>query len=293
MKVVLNNMGKFICLIVSFIIYVILIILLLIISLRNIFSFKTINKLVQNIEIKNIISSINDDDIMSSIYNAAETYNISRSSVDSLLNSYTIKYLASKYIYGEVYYIINGSLKNVLSSEDFNNYINNNIDKIIAEGKLEYSEDEKDSITKLITDSSSEILNSLPDAESLINMDDNEALEYIRYIFSNIIIYYIIGILLFLIVLLTLLRWSLTKWLRWFGLTIMLSSIICIAVGLLPMFDYTSFIPSLPSYVDILIKYSRGIVSMCFIITGTAAMIIGLILIIIENKFKKSNINMD
>src|SRR5574344_2397421 len=98
MKVVLNNMGKFICLIVSFIIYVILIILLLIISLRNIFSFKTINKLVQNIEIKNIISSINDDDIMSSIYNAAETYNISRSSVDSLLNSYTIKYLASKYI---------------------------------------------------------------------------------------------------------------------------------------------------------------------------------------------------
>ena len=296
MRALLKGFSSFFSLLVSILIYILTILLLLVLSVRCIFSFHTINRLIQNIEVKEILLDIDEnDDIMHSIYESSKAINISKESVDSLLNSYTIKYLVSEYIYGEIYFLTSGSEERIITDIKLNDYININIDKILKEGKIDYSSEEKQSLVNLVKDNSKGILDSLPGAKTIINNIDESSLYYIRLAFSSYLIFILGASLLITIILLMLFRWSPYKWMKWFGISIMCSSLICVAVGLLPMFDFTSLIPGLPLYLNNLIESSKIIVSSNFIYVGVACFIVGILLLTIGLFIskKKKDVNMD
>lgn len=282
-------------LIVSVCVYILVTFLLLIFSIRSILSFNNINRLVQNIDVKKLLTDMDDSNlIFKELYSFTDSININKNSTDALLNSYTIKYLVSQYIYGEIYYLTTGNENMILTNEKFTSYISKNLTDIIDDANIKYSESEINNIKKLINKNSNKLLDSLPDAKTISNSMDVESVYYIRVIFSNQILISLLLIIVISILLLMLFRWSLYSWIKWFSISIGCSSFICIAMGLLPMFNFTSLITGMPMYINNIIDTSKTIISLNFIIIGVLCLVFSIILYLI-NVFinKKKTINMD
>lgn len=286
MKSFLYACGGFFSFIISILVYIIVIALLLIVSVKNIFSFSTINSLVQKIEVKTLLNDIDDDNnVLDIVYSTAQKNNINNESVDKLLNSYDIKYLVSKYIYGGIYFLTTSKEDKILTSNEFNNYVADNIDKVMTEAAVDDSE--KDIMLNELTNNSDTIIKSLPDVKTIVEQIDENTLYYIRLVLSSKTILILTLILVCLILLLMAYRWSIYKWLNWFGIPMMCSSLICISVGLLPMFKIESLVPGLPNYIINIIESSASIISSKFIVNGIISFAIGLFLVLLNQIIKK------
>ncbi len=286
MKSFLYACGGFFSFIISILVYIIVIALLLIVSVKNIFSFSTINSLVQKIEVKTLLNDIDDDNnVLDIVYSTAQKNNINNESVDKLLNSYDIKYLVSKYIYGGIYFLTTSKEDKILTSNEFNNYVADNIDKVMTEAAVDDSE--KDIMLNELTNNSDTIIKSLPDVKTIVEQIDENTLYYIRLVLSSKTILILTLILVCLILLLMACRWSIYKWLNWFGIPMMCSSLICISVGLLPMFKIESLVPGLPNYIINIIESSASIISSKFIVNGIISFAIGLFLVLLNQIIKK------
>lgn len=269
--------------------------LLLIYSVQGIISYNTINRLIQNFEVKELISQIDSSGtVIKEIYSTAADIGIKEATIDHLLDSYEIKEEAAQYVAGALEYITTKKNTNNISNDKLKQYANIELKEIISEIDPNVSQNEMEKIVKKTNKLLDNLVEKFPSFSSVDETIDENTLYYIRLCFSTStkkMLFIFIGSIIGLIMLL---KFSTYKWLSWFGITTIFSSLIGLLLSVIPMLNFSSLIPGMPNFINNLINSSSNIISSNFtmpsiilFVSGTISIVL---YIIIKNiKFKKMN----
>lgn len=294
-KSFINFLTSILCLILCMFMYLFEIALLLIYSVQGIISYNTINRLIQNFEVKELISQIDSSGtVIKEIYSTAADIGIKEATIDHLLDSYEIKEEAAQYVAGALEYITTKKNTNNISNDKLKQYANIELKEIISEIDPNVSQNEMEKIVKKTNKLLDNLVEKFPSFSSVDETIDENTLYYIRLCFSTStkkMLFIFIGSIIGLIMLL---KFSTYKWLSWFGITTIFSSLIGLLLSVIPMLNFSSLIPGMPNFINNLINSSSNIISSNFtmpsiilFVSGTISIVL---YIIIKNiKFKKMN----
>ena len=219
MKKVLSIIGGFCCLVLCFILFIFNFAFLTVEPIKAIVSKDTIGEIIKDVEIREIISE--NPKITSNVYGIFSVMGLDIDETNAILDSNSFK----KYI---------------------TNYISNNIDSILGDKETEF---ESDSIIKLIDDIETEtnikfnnkellttlLENKFPEIQESLDLSgyikksfDERILVIIRTVLNPGLTILFVMIFVIIYLFMWLFRWSIYKPLIWYGITMTISSFICL-----------------------------------------------------------------
>lgn len=291
MKTLKNCLIYVINFIISTLIYFLEVTLLIIFSINSVLSYRTINTLVQNIEVKEIIKNIdNNDNILDNIYNESKKIGISEKSIDNLLESKEIKNILAKYISSSAKYILKEKGSEDIFIDDIINELKINFKQILKENNEKLPEKNEKKLNNVINNISKIIKENLPEIKDSANNINPLTLKYIRLIFNIKTTLIILLTIIVLTTIIALLKKSYYAWTLNLSIATLLSSLLGFFIALVPLFDFSSILPELPEYIMSLLSSGAQIICNNFFIIGIIFFIIGISLIGIYTSYNKKNI---
>lgn len=291
MKTLKNCLIYVINFIISTLIYFLEVTLLTIFSINSVLSYRTINILVQNIEVKEIIKNIdNNDNILDNIYNESKKIGISEKSIDNLLESKEIKNILAKYISSSAKYILKEKGSEDIFIDDIINELKINFKQILKENNEKLPEKNEKKLNNVINNISKIIKENLPEIKDSANNINPLTLKYIRLIFNIKTTLIILLTIIVLTTIIALLKKSYYAWTLNLSIATLLSSLLGFFIALVPLFDFSSILPELPEYIMSLLSSGTQIICNNFFIIGIIFFIIGISLIGIYTSYNKKNI---
>lgn len=291
MKTLKNCLVYVINFIISTLIYFLEVTLLTIFSINSVLSYRTINILVQNIEVKEIIKNIdNNDNILDNIYNESKKIGISEKSIDNLLESKEIKNILAKYISSSAKYILKEKGSEDIFIDDIINELKINFKQILKENNEKLPEKNEKKLNNVINNISKIIKENLPEIKDSANNINPLTLKYIRLIFNIKTTLIILLTIIVLTTIIALLKKSYYAWTLNLSIATLLSSLLGFFIALVPLFDFSSILPELPEYIMSLLSSGTQIICNNFFIIGIIFFIIGISLIGIYTSYNKKNI---
>ena len=291
MKTLKNCLIYVINFIISTLIYFLEVTLLIIFSINSVLSYRTINTLVQNIEVKEIIKNIdNNDNILDNIYNESKKIGISEKSIDNLLESKEIKNILAKYISSSAKYILKEKGSEDIFIDDIINELKINFKQILKENNENILPKNEEKLNKVIYKISKTLKENLPEIKDSANNINPLTLKYIRLIFNIKTTLIILLTIIVLTTIIALLKKSYYAWTLNLSIATLLSSLLGFFIALVPLFDFSSILPELPEYIMSLLSSGAQIICNNFFIIGIIFFIIGISLIGIYTSYNKKNI---
>ncbi|MBQ4263350.1 MAG: hypothetical protein IJB83_03790 [Bacilli bacterium] len=291
MKTLKNCLIYVINFIISTLIYFLEVTLLIIFSINSVLSYRTINTLVQNIEVKEIIKNIDDNDnILDNIYNESKKIGISEKSIDNLLESKEIKNILAKYISSSAKYILKEKGSKDIFIDDIINELKINFKQILKENNENILPKNEEKLNKVIDNISKTLKENLPEIKDSANNINPLTLKYIRLIFNIKTTLIILLTIIVLTTIIALLKKSYYAWTLNLSIATLLSSLLGFFIALVPLFDFSSILPELPEYIMSLLSSGAQIICNNFFIIGIIFFIIGISLIGIYTSYNKKNI---
>lgn len=291
MKTLKNCLIYVINFIISTLIYFLEVTLLIIFSINSVLSYRTINTLVQNIEVKEIIKNIdNNDNILDNIYNESKKIGISEKSIDNLLESKEIKNILAKYISSSAKYILKEKGSEDIFIDDIINELKINFKQILNENNENILPKNEEKLNKVIDNISKTLKENLPEIKDSANNINPLTLKYIRLIFNIKTTLIILLTIIVLTTIIALLKKSYYAWTLNLSIATLLSSLLGFFIALVPLFDFSSILPELPEYIMSLLSSGAQIICNNFFIIGIIFFIIGISLIGIYTSYNKKNI---
>lgn len=291
MKTLKNCLIYVINFIISTLIYFLEVTLLIIFSINSVLSYRTINTLVQNIEVKEIIKNIdNNDNILDNIYNESKKIGISEKSIDNLLESKEIKNILAKYISSSAKYILKEKGSEDIFIDDIINELKINFKQILKENNEKLPEKNEKKLNNVINNISKIIKENLPEIKDSANNINPLTLKYIRLIFNIKTTLIILLTIIVLTTIIALLKKSYYAWTLNLSIATLLSSLLGFFIALVPLFDFSSILPELPEYIMSLLSSGAQIICNNFFIIGIIFFIIGISLIGIYTSYNKKDI---
>lgn len=271
----------------------------LIINISHFFKVDSMEKTIKNINISHEINKIQNSsatseekseiaDIINSAYEEAENHGISGELVDTIFDSNEVKQFLGKIVGTTTDNIINNNKEKSVTSEDFNQLIDDNIDKWIKESNIDISDSKKEVLVIRMKSVGKGIVENLPISENIVENIDQDYLNIIQFIFSFKVKLILISISLISLVSLILLNRKKSTWLLYSGFSTLLTSIGLISISII-IFDIITYI--LKGYnLSFMISAFSNTLSKNVMITGFIFLIISLILFTIYYlKHKKTN----
>lgn len=235
-------LKNIVSIILSFIIIGMLYVLFLLGNVSSFFSVQSIEKTTSNIDVVHEIEKIKNSsvtagqkaeiaDIIDTAYDEAERHGISKDLVDVIFNSTEVKEFLGHVVGTTTDYVVNNRKGKVVTSEDFNKLLDENIDKWIDESNTEISDSKKEVLVIRIKQASAGIVDNLPNTNMIDNKIDENTLKQVQFIFSSqvkVALVVLIGICLILIFFL---NKNKNKWLINLFMILLITGLITIATS--------------------------------------------------------------
>ena len=230
-----------------FIIIIVTIISLLEFSLISINSFQkflseeNIKKNIEQVDLVRLMSreksilnketQVNQNQlIIDKIYQIAEKDNISKETIDIVINSSAVKNLASNYINNIKNYVLTGKEKNIMPN-DLVYFIETGMNNFVDKTGIPLSDEIKQKILNNTREYSVDYVDLLPTTKSISNSINIDVLEVIRIIFLNEFKVIFLGIILLLMGLIIFLEKFSYKWIKWSALATLINAILCFGMS--------------------------------------------------------------
>ena len=224
------------CLISLFMI-ITLVLIFTIYNISSFFSTDSIQRTASDIDVTHEVEKIKNSSatvgtkaelsrIIDTAYATAEAYGISDKIIDEAINSKEVKQFFGKIVGNTTDYVINGTEPQLITSDEFSEIIDNNIDQWIENSGAKLQGNKKDILVSKIKDETAIIIDSLPSNEIATNAINQDVLEMVRFLFSEKVKMALIIINVFLIGLLILLKRKNSKWLLYNGFSFIMAGFI-------------------------------------------------------------------
>ena len=217
MKKVLSILGGIICAIICLFLFAAQISFITFQSVRNVITKDSISKVVDNIDVKGIVSS--DPETASNLYGLFDTLGFSVEETDHILESNAFKEFVNEYLYKNVENLLDDK-DATISYDAFNKLVND----IETETNITFKN--KEVFLKLLEEKFPEIEKSINFSNTVRKDIGEENLEVIKIMLGKTLTIVFEVLFIFVFLVMCLFRWSLYKPLIWYGITTPLSSFI-------------------------------------------------------------------
>jgi len=286
-------MKKIMSMLLCILLFVTYFIFLVQINFNSAFSKKSIDKVIENMEFMEQISTTESNNgnqdwniSLNEIYEVAEDYDISKSVIDNILNSESAKSFILEYLENNTNYIINNDSSVKLDIDDIQNNIEEAVNNYIENEDNNLTESEKKKITQFTSDNSYKIANKLPTPE-LIEIEMSPTLtKFVQSFFNNTTRIILIGILVIFIILIILLQRN--KSMLYLGVTVLITNIVTLLFSPIintivnHSINYESSI-----LLNIIKNFSRQIIN-SYLIISIIGIVLAIILLITYKNVKKT-----
>lgn len=254
-------------------------------------NFKNLDLVTEVKKIKNSGNSSNQGELsktINEIYDLAARLSIPSDFVDQIINSEAMKETLGIMAGSISDYVVNGISKPLLTEDEIDRIIDDNIDKWVIDSNVEMSETTKSRLVSGMKELVPTLISVMPTSEEIMESEYQEEVELIQLVFSNetkIILSVIDGILILLIVILGLKH---NKWALNLGISFLITGFIAIIVSLfLPDMLITLLNQDAYSVAFMLLEF----IAKPFIITGAVLLFISIILFIVYGVSLKNTSN--
>ncbi len=171
-------------------------------------------------------------EVLDNAYIVAEYYGVSSSVIDEMVNDEIVKEFFGVIAGNMTDYVINGTENTILTSEDFNKILDENIDKWIKKSKVPINETQKEQFLKTVKSQSGQIIDNLPTAKVLSDKLEITNLSQVQQIFSKQSKVIIMSLFVISLILILILKRKEFKNIMYLGYTTLIVGIITIGIGL-------------------------------------------------------------
>lgn len=290
----MKNILKSLLTILSMIVFFITLLLTIIIfNISYFFNADNITKGVLEMDIAKALNEIENSnaggmtitEVLDNAYIVAEYYGVSSKVIDEMVNDKDIKEFFGRTAGNVTDYIINNENNEVLTSEEFNIILDNNIDIWIKESNVTVTEKQKKDFLDTVKKESGQIIDNLPTSQVLAEKLGINKLDIIQKTFSNQTKMLIMTILLIFLLLIGILKWEEHRNIAYIGYVTLIVSIMTIGIGLLSSDLITIILSKTGIFLDLSL-FSNMLMKQ-FIITGVIGIIIAIILYILHLILKR------
>ena len=230
----LNILGAVFATIFSIALFGILLSMIVINGLKSTFNKSTVNKIVKEIDVNELIDKIGDDG-MHGFYQAAEEKGFSREAINSILQDANVKELFSNYMYGIGEYFIEGNEEHLISAEYYNNFIDAHFDEIVNKYNISFDID-KEVIKYNLKIREEEYVSFYKKQKDYVNNKiDFEVLKDVRRFASRNIMLILAFVAIIFATIIGFCRMSYYKWMTWAGMAAIYAGVISMLIGALPL----------------------------------------------------------
>lgn len=265
-------------------------------NISNFFKVEQMEKTVEKIDVSHEMDKIRNSsatsgnkaevaDIINSAYDEAEKHGISSKLVDEIFNSNEVKLFLGKAVGTTTDNLLNGSEKQPVTSKEFNQILDDNIDKWIKDSGVEISDSKKEVLVIRMKSASAGVIDNLPNSNVILKADNTNTISNVQFIFSNKVKISLLIISIVSLLLLIAIKLKKGVWLLYGGVSILISSLATIGVSLIAG-DIITF--ALKEYnLSFMISAFSDRFSQNILSTGFMGVIISIIIFIIYNVYRK------
>ena len=288
----------FLSVIVSIILICSLFTVSLIINIGHFFKVESMEKNIKKINISHEINKIQNSsatseekseiaDIINYAYEEAENHGIPKELVDTIFDSNEVKQFLGKIVGTATDNIINKNNEKAVTSEEFNQLIDDNIDKWIKESNTTISSSKKEVLVIRMKSVGKGIIDNLPTSQNVVENVNQDYLDKLQLIFSLKLKLILIGISIISLITLILLNRKKSKHLLYSASSFLLTAISLIIISII-IIDIITYI--LKGYnISFMINAFNHTLSKDVMITGIVFLIVSIILFITYYLKNKTN----
>ena len=260
--------------------------------IANISSFCTtenIQKATAQIDVSHEISKMQNStnaghkaeisDIVTTAYEEAENHGISSDLVDEIFNSEEVKIFLGQIIGNTTDYLINGTENKIVTSEDFNKLLDDNMDKWIKNSGISISDSKKEVLVIRMKSASAGIIDNLPTPQTLSSNFTQDSLDKMQQLFSPTFKTTLVIICAFSLIMLLILKHRYHKWLLYVAVPTIIIGLLTVATSFV-IVDVLAMLLNQYCLSFMVSIFSDGLAHSIFI-TGLIAIIIAIIIFII------------
>lgn len=284
-------LKKIITFISSFVFLITLMCLIVILNISYFFTAENITNGVLKMDISKALHEVENADISSNeitevldnAYIVAEHYGVSSDVIDEMVEDKAVKEFFGIIAGNVTDYIINGKDRKALTSEDFNQILDNNIDNWIEKSNVKVTEKQKEDFLKTVKSQSGQIIDNLPNASTVAEKLEVSNLDSLKIIFDSKTKIVLSTLLIISLILLIILKRS--KFIMYLGYTTLITGIITIGIGLISNDLITMILMKSDIFLDV--SLFGNMLTNQFVITGIILIVIALLSYIIHLFIKR------
>ncbi len=286
MKIIKSLISVILSIVVIFALYS----LFILSNVSSFFTTKNIEKAVSDIDVIHEINKIQNSsltaggktdisDMVDRAYEEAENHGISKNLVDEIFNSKEVKGFLGNAVGRTTDYIVNGKDSKPVTSEEFNELLDDNMDTWIDKSGVDISDSKKEVLVVRVKEASKGIIDNIPNTSTISQKVDTEILDAIKLIFSSKVRMALVIISLVSLLIIFFLKRKENKWLLYTAVSGLIAGIMTIATSFV-LTDIVSLV--LNEYnLSFLVNSFSDIFSHKVFITGIVSAVICIIIFIV------------
>ncbi len=229
MKRFLKGLGL---VILNIILFVAISSLLLLLPIRKVVAEDTIKDIILDFDIESAVNN-NDDvknevkNLFKPIYDEAKEFGIDEEVVNKLINSKEVKELIGTATGNLIESALTGKDKKIISDNDIEKLINKAFENINKNSEQKLSKTEQDKILNAVKENIKMVQEAIPDntlIEDNLNSNQKSNLKIVRFILSDKLLFYILGIIIIAILGILILDFKKGKWIKDIAITTLISA---------------------------------------------------------------------
>ena len=286
MKIIKSLISVILSIVVIFALYS----LFILSNVSSFFTTKNIEKAVSDIDVIHEINKIQNSsltaggktdisDMVDRANEEAENHGISKNLVDEIFNSKEVKGFLGNAVGRTTDYIVNGKDSKPVTSEEFNELLDDNMDTWIDKSGVDISDSKKEVLVVRVKEASKGIIDNIPNTSTISQKVDTEILDAIKLIFSSKVRMALVIISLVSLLIIFFLKRKENKWLLYTAVSGLIAGIMTIATSFV-LTDIVSLV--LNEYnLSFLVNSFSDIFSHKVFITGIVSAVICIIIFIV------------
>ena len=234
---ILTGISVFVC-------FITLLALIFIINISYFFTSENITNTVIKMDMTKTLSQAEtvssipneeniETEVLDNAYRVAQHYGVSSDVIDEMVEDKAVKEFFGKIAGNITDYLINGIDGKIVTSKDFNEILDNNIDRWIKDSNAPVDEAQKQEFLNTVKKESGQIIDNLPNSSEIAKKIGTNEVQSVRLIFDNDTKMVLSIVLILSLILIIILKWKGHKNIMYIGYISLISGLIVLATGLI------------------------------------------------------------
>lgn len=279
-----NILKNLITIISTVVFFITLMLMIVILNVSYFFTVDNVTEGIMQMDIEKALEEMENSntggstitEVLDNAYIVAEYYGVSSDVIDEMVNDDAIKQFFGIIAGNMTDYVINGTENTILTSEDFNEILDENIDSWIEKSNVEVTEEQKEQFLETVKSQSGQIIDNLPTMSVITEKLEITNLDEIQTIFNKQTKIIIGTILVVSLLLILILKRKECKNIMYIGYACLLAGILTIGIGLFSNDLITMILAKSEIFLDV--SLFGDMLMKQFIITGVACIVVAITL---------------